>query len=80
MKKSIRPYTEEEILKRFPIKDRLDGWYFRIDEVSNNVYEVEGSDLYGRQVSKKGSNPEVLIDECIEDAEKIKSQVLINKS
>ena len=80
MKKLIKPYSKDKLLKHFPIKDRLDGWYFRIDEVSNNVYEVEGSDLYGRQVSKKGSNPEVLLNECIEDAEKIKSQILINKS
>jgi hypothetical protein len=79
MKKSIRPYTEEQILKRFPIKDRLEDWYFRIDEVSNNVYEIQGSDLYGRLVSKKGTNPEVLLDECIEDAKKIKSHVLTNK-
>jgi hypothetical protein len=75
MKKSKQKHTEQEILKSFPINDQLDGWYFRIEEVSNNVYEVEGSDLYGRLVSIKGTEPDKLLGECVQKAAKIKSEV-----
>lgn len=38
--------------------------FFRIEEVSNKVYEVEGLDLYRRLVSMKGTEPEELLSDA----------------
>ena len=61
MKREIRKFTESEILRDFPIAGELDGWFFRSKETSNNVWEVEGSDLWGRKVYCQGNSLNELI-------------------
>ena len=48
--------------------DRLGGWSFHVEEVSANVYVVEGVDQAGRRVSRKGIDPEALLVQCKQDA------------
>jgi len=54
-----------EIARAFPIADRLPGWFFRIDERSAGVYEVEGIDLRRRSVRSEGTNPDRVLNECV---------------
>ncbi len=68
MKKGIRKLNENDIKLRFPISGKLDGWIFKIEEISNGAYQVSGSDLFGRIVSKTGDNPDIILNECIEKA------------
>ncbi|MEQ9091520.1 MAG: hypothetical protein RIE52_10555 [Balneola sp.] len=75
MKKAIRKLNLIDVELRFPITGKLDGWYFKIEEISNCAYEVSGSDLFGRIVSKTGSDPEGLLNECIKKATQIQSQI-----
>lgn len=42
----------------------LPGWSFEIEEVSHGVYEVIGSDQKGHQVQAKGTDVDVLLQEC----------------
>ena len=42
----------------------LAGWSFEVDEVSAGVYRVDATDGQGRQISRSGTDPERLIDEC----------------
>lgn len=72
MKKDLQPLSSEH-LGSYPIKDRVDGWFFRIQEVSNGVYEVEGIDVRGRKVSRKGTEIEMdkVLKSCVEDARQI---------
>jgi len=71
MKKEIRKQSESEILKSYPIKGKLIGWYFRVVETSNNAWEAEGSDLWGRKVQCSGFDPEALIAETVEMAKQL---------
>jgi hypothetical protein len=72
MKKGIRKLNENDVKLRFPISGKLDGWYFKIEEISNGAYQVSGSDLFGRIISKTGDNPDILLNECIEKALEMK--------
>ena len=49
------------MIKLFP---DLPKWTFEMDEVSAGVYEVVGKDKSGRQVQSKGTDLEVLLQEC----------------
>lgn len=64
--------TDKE-LEIYPIRDVLEGWYFRISEISPNVYRVEGVDREGRSVSRVGTELEIdaLIKACSYDAQKM---------
>ncbi len=64
MKRAIQKNSESEILKNYPIKGMFEGWYFRTNEISNNAWEVEGTDLWGCKVCCQGSDPQTLIIEA----------------
>jgi hypothetical protein len=70
MKKNI--LTEKD-LEGYPIRDLLEGWFFRTTEISPNVYRVEGIDTQGRSVSCVGTEMELdqLIKRCVRDAQEI---------
>ena len=71
MKKEIEKIPESEILKKYPISNKLDGWYFSLTEVSNNVWEVKGSDLWGRKVQNSGIDPELILREAVKSAKEL---------
>jgi len=75
MKIKIARRSKDEILKQYPIQGKTAGWYFRIDEVSNGVYEVEGTDEWGRIVHQKGLNPGKLLENCEADAKNINEKI-----
>lgn len=49
----------------------LPGWSFEIEEVSNGVYEVIGSDQEGHRVQAKGTDVDTLLQECYASAQRI---------
>lgn len=63
MKKLIQKQNKEEFIN-FPITNIRKGWFFRVDEISQGYYRVEGVDRFGRVVSKEGIDPELLLEEC----------------
>ncbi len=58
----------EKLSKSFPIDNLVTDWFFRINEESQSNYLAEGIDLYGRKVSHRGSDPNVILDKCVEYA------------
>jgi hypothetical protein len=68
MKKLRRVATREAMLKRYDREDLVEGWFFRVREVSNGLYRAEGEDRYGRTVGRSGSNPALLLMQCADDA------------
>lgn len=50
------------------VYDDYPGWIFEVREVSAAVYEVVASDLNGRRVARKGTDPHALLDECKQEA------------
>ncbi|MDJ0851055.1 MAG: hypothetical protein QNK04_22005 [Myxococcota bacterium] len=75
MKRQIEPKPDAELRRTHPIHDRLEGWFFRVTETSAGAYLAEGSDRYGRLVSRIGDDPEELLEECVADARAIERQV-----
>jgi hypothetical protein len=72
MKRFIHKLTNEE-LQAYPITDLIKDWFFRVKEISQGMYLVEGIDVWGRTVSRTGIDPERLLDECKNDVMEILS-------
>jgi hypothetical protein len=60
----------------FPIAGIVEGWFFRVGEVSAGAYLAEGIDAWGRRVSCSGSDPDALLAQCVKDAREIKVGLL----
>jgi len=71
MKVRVQKMSEEGILADFPIKGKTHGWFFRMEEVSNGAWIVEGSDRWGRRVSRGGGDPDEMLAACEEDVARI---------
>jgi hypothetical protein len=77
MKKQITKLSHEDVVRSYPISTNIQGWYFRKREISMNYWCVEGIDLFGREVSRTGSELELdnLLEQCKKDAEEISSRL-----
>jgi hypothetical protein len=77
MKKLVTALSSDEILSMYPIKDLLEGWYFRVTEISNGTYQVQGMDKWGHSVSRQCSDPEIdaTLKACADDAQEIEKQL-----
>lgn len=74
-KKAVIPASHTEMLRQYPITGLVEGWYFRQPEVSAGCYVAEGSDVYGRKISRQGiGDPEAAMTECIEFARQMSRQ------
>mgnify|MGYP001187795529 CR=1 FL=1 len=71
MKIRVSARHPDTIQKTYPIKGRVNGWYFRKTEISNGVWQVEGMDIYGRKVGRSGPDPDELLNKCESDAKDI---------
>ena len=71
MKKWVQPKTKEELLKRYPIDDFIQGWYFDMREMSPSCYRFRGIDKYGHQVERSGVDQKKLFDQIEEDVNRI---------
>jgi hypothetical protein len=65
-KQTVTPRSHKEMIREYPITGLVQGWYFRQREVSNGCYVVEGSDAYGRKVSRQTTaDPGAVLEECV---------------
>ena len=71
MRRRVEKLTEPDLIACYPKRGKTPGWYFRIDELANGVWRVEGSDQWGRRVSHTGSDPDTVLAECERDAAEI---------
>ena len=77
MKKSVTPFNEETLISLYKFNDLVDGWHFRLIEISNGAYRVEGIDKWGHSVSRTCSDPELTttLEACAHDAREIIKQL-----
>lgn len=75
MCQKVTKKDEAAVVKDFPIAGLVPGWYFRLKEVSAGVYTAEGADLWGRSVSKSGTDEQALLTDCAEMARNIQRQL-----
>lgn len=53
------------------IDDYIEGWVFRVEEVSPNIYRVDGEDVNGYTAHGVGIDPDVAFDACIKNVKRI---------
>ena len=77
MKKRVKRLSDKE-LESYPMIDLVDGWFFRIQEISYGAFRVEGIDRWGRTVSREGSDNELekLVQDCANDAREINKRLI----
>lgn len=75
MKENRRPTDPSNLRTDFPIDDRVPGWFFRVAETSEGVYAADGTDRFGRVVSRRGSDPDTPLIECVHDARDVQRQL-----
>lgn len=64
--KPITARSHEEMVREYPITGLVEGWYFRQREVSNGYYLVEGSDAFGRTISRPtAADPDAALAEIV---------------
>jgi hypothetical protein len=78
--RKIEPRTSDEMRRVYPIEGRLAGWFFRAVETSNGAWLVEGCDIWGRKVSRSGTDPDVMLEACVSDATAILAQLAASNS
>ena len=76
-KKRIKPATRAEMLARYDQEGPPEGWFYRVEEVSNLCWRVEGEDVYGRRVgcTATGPDPNELLAASVAEAELIRDQI-----
>ena len=68
----VKAASHEQLIREYPIADRVPGWYFRVREKTPGVWDVEGRDVSGRQVSRLSVVDEArALQECIDYARRI---------
>jgi hypothetical protein len=75
MKVPIQKLDEEAVRRQYPIVDRVPGWFFRMTEQSMGVWRVEGTDLWGRNVSDVGTDENRVLESCVAMAIGINKQL-----
>ena len=68
MKRVAEKLSVAAVRRDYPLTGDPAGWFFRVQEVSNGVYVVEGRDLAGRKVSRRGADEAALLAACSDDA------------
>jgi hypothetical protein len=58
-------------MRLFPLAGPIAAWRLALKEVSIGVYECRGGDRYGRRVSRKGTDPDALVQQCSRDISEI---------
>jgi hypothetical protein len=59
----VQKKSAAEVSLKFPIVGLVEGWLFRQREVSPGAFLVEGTDLWGRTVTRQGGDPDALLEE-----------------
>jgi hypothetical protein len=64
MKRQTQKLNAAKIAQEYPIADLVEGWYFKLEEVSSGAYRAEGTDLWGRRVSYSSTDPDEALAKC----------------
>ena len=58
------------LARDYPMAGGMEGWVVRRRETSSGAYPVEGTDPWGRTVSRQGGDPGELLSQCVADAKR----------
>ena len=75
MSQEIPRRTDEELLVTHPIRGKAANWFFRLEEVSAGVWQVNGTDRWGRTVSITGYEENDLLARAESKAQQINADL-----
>ena len=75
MKKSVEKLIEADVVREFPINDRIAGWFFNCTEASNSAWTCKGTDLWGRSVGSEAGSFDKALESAIDSARRISVQL-----
>jgi hypothetical protein len=68
MKRLVEKQDASKLVEEFPLAELLPNWFFRVRETSAGAYLAEGTDLWGRTVSRQGGDPDLILQLCVMSA------------
>ena len=51
-------HPDRQVQQSFPVRGRVRGWFFRVEELPSGYWQVRGRDRHGHTVSVVGEGPE----------------------
>jgi len=54
----VERHPDRQIRQSFPIRSRIHGWFFRVDELPTGYWQVKGRDRFGHTISCVGESPD----------------------
>ncbi|PCJ31253.1 MAG: hypothetical protein COA90_06705 [Gammaproteobacteria bacterium] len=60
--------SESELLKDYPVKSSIEGWFFSIEQVDTFVCYIKAKNIYGFETSTSGSDDADFMVKYIEDS------------
>jgi hypothetical protein len=64
MRQEVQQLSAAKVALEYPLADLVEGWYFKVEEISAGAYHAEGTDLWGRRVSCSGTDPDEALAIC----------------
>ncbi len=59
---AVRNDPDSEIRQSYPIRSRVYGWFFRVEELPSGYWQVKGRDRHGNTVTRVGDKPEDVLE------------------
>ena len=59
---AVRNDPDSQIKQSYPIRSRVYGWYFRVEELPTGYWQVKGRDRHGHTVTRVGDNPDDVLE------------------
>jgi hypothetical protein len=45
MRQEVQQLSAPKVAREYPLADLVEGWYFKVEEMSAGAYRAEGTDL-----------------------------------
>jgi len=64
MNKRSPVFSSDELLKEFPLKSKIEGWYFSVEKVAPFVWYARAKSIYGFEMCTSGADePDFMIEQ-----------------
>ena len=73
MRGSGTKHADGKIRQSFPVRGRVRGWFYRLEELPTGNWQVKGRDRFGQTVNVVGSSPEEVLTNAENEAQLLNS-------
>ena len=67
-------HPEQRIQQSFPVRGRVRGWFFHVEELPSGHWQVRGRDRHGQTVRVVGDGPEEALASAESEAQMLSAQ------